>query len=68
MNYRCILLGLLISSAGITALRAGSDKDFSTSPATAADAVEEPFKFSGDFTVEQAYLGDADVQRGGRRG
>ena len=26
--------------------------------------MEEPYKFSAEFTVEQAYLGGADVQRG----
>jgi len=65
MKYRCFLLVALTSSAWVTALFAGTDKNFSTSSA-ATDAVEEPYKFSAEFTVEQAYLGDADVQRGGR--
>jgi uncharacterized protein DUF6268 len=65
MNYRCFLLAIFISSGSVAALLAGSAKDFSTS--STADAVaEEPFKFSAEFTLEQAYIGDADVARGGR--
>jgi hypothetical protein len=56
----------LICSAPVSVLLAGSEKDFSTSSTTAAEAVEEPYKFSADFTIEQAYIGDADVARGGR--
>jgi Domain of unknown function (DUF6268) len=66
MNSRSFLFLALICSAPITTLLAGGAKDFSASSTTAADTIEEPYKFSADFTIEQAYLGDADVQRGGR--
>lgn len=63
MNFRFIALLGLISSASIAPLFAGDGKDFSTS----SDAVvEEPFKFAAEFTIEQAYIGGGDVQRGGR--
>jgi len=65
MKYRFFLLAALVSSVRVSAVFAGSAKDFSTS--SAADAVaEEPYKFSAEFTLEQGYLGDADVRRGGR--
>ena len=63
MNYRFIVRAGLIFSTCAAPLFAGSDKDFST----AADAVvEEPYKFSAEFGLEQAYIGGADVRRGGR--
>jgi len=63
MNYRFVAFAGLISSACAASLFAGSDKDFSS----AADAVvEEPYKFSAEFDLEQAYIGGADVRRGGR--
>ncbi len=63
MNYRFIALTGLISAACVAPLFAGSDKDFST---TSNAVVEEPYQFSAEFTIEQAYIGGADVQRGGR--
>src|SRR4029078_4340886 len=66
MTSRSFLFLALICSAPITTLLAGGAKDFSASSTTAADTIEEPYKFSAEFTIEQAYLGDADVQRGGR--
>jgi hypothetical protein len=63
MNHRLIALAGLISGAYAAPLFAGSDKDFST----ASSAVEEEsYKFSAEFTIEQAYIGGADVRRAGR--
>jgi hypothetical protein len=56
------LVGLFSSALAVSAF-AGSDKDFSTA---SNEVVEEPYKFSAEFTIEQAYIGGADVQRGGR--
>ena len=62
MNSRCLALVGLISCTLAAPLLAG-DKEIST----AADAaVEEPYKFSAEFSLEQAYIGGADVRRGGR--
>src|SRR4030095_8613336 len=56
------LAGLIFSVFVASAL-AGSDQEISS----ATDEVaEEPYKFSGEFTIEQSYLGEADVQRGTR--
>jgi Domain of unknown function (DUF6268) len=63
MNSHFLALVGLLSSAFAVSAFAGSDKDFST----ASNAVvEEPYNFSSEFTIEQAYIGGADVQRGGR--
>ena len=63
MNSRFFALAGLISSVFVASVFAGSGKDFSA----ASDAVvEEPYKFSAEFTIEQAYVGGADVQRAGR--
>ncbi len=56
------LAGLIFSVFALPAF-AGSDQDVSS----AAAAVEEPYKFSAEFTIEQAYIGGSDVQRGDRR-
>lgn len=64
MNSRLLLASLLMSGLA-TPLFAGDDKQ--TSSATQSEAVEEPYKFSAEFTIEQAYLGGADVQRGRRQ-
>lgn len=62
MNLRLLALVGLISCACAAPLLAG-DKEISA----AADAVAEvPYRFSAEFTVEQAYTGGAHVQRGGR--
>jgi len=63
MNFRFFLTLGLISSALTVPLFAG-DKQIAS---TASDAVvEEPYKFSAEFTIEQAYLGGADVRRAAR--
>src|SRR5438477_7943854 len=63
MSCRSIILAGLISSACAAPLFAGSDKDFST---TSNEVAEVPYRFSAEFSVEQAYIGGADVRRGGR--
>jgi hypothetical protein len=63
MNSRLLLASLVMSGLA-TPLLAGDDKQISST--TESEAVEEPYKFSAEFTIEQAYLGGADVQRGGR--
>jgi len=62
MNSRLLLALGLISSTLTLPLFAG-DKEIST-PSDAV--VEEPYKFSAEFTIEQAYLGGADVRRAAR--
>jgi len=64
MNSRFLLLAGLISSALAAPLFAGDDKQISTTAQN--EIVEEPYKFSAEFDIEQAYIGGADVQRGGR--
>ncbi|HEY3663792.1 MAG TPA: hypothetical protein VGL24_11620, partial [Chthoniobacterales bacterium] len=61
MNARYLFLAALLSTVLAAPLFAGDDKQVATS-----DIVEEPYKFSAEFTIEQAYLGGADVQRGNR--
>ncbi len=56
------LLGFLAGAFAGSAF-AGSEQDSYNPPNS---VVEEPYKFSAEFTVEQAYLGGADVQRGRR--
>ena len=64
MNSRTLLVGLL-SCGMISSLLAGKDK--ALVPETAENAtVEEPFSFSGEFEIDQAYLGDGEVARGAR--
>ncbi len=65
MNSRYFYLAGLLSLALAAPLFAGDDKQIST--ATGNEVVEEPYKFSAEFTIEQAYLGGADVQRGNRQ-
>ena len=56
------LAGLIFSVFAAPAL-AGNDQEVSS----ATDEVgEQPYKFPAEFTIEQAYLGGADVQRGTR--
>ena len=63
MNSSFLFALGLISSALTVPLFAG-DKQIS---GTASDAVvEEPYKFPAEFTIEQAYLGSADVRRAAR--
>jgi hypothetical protein len=65
MNSRFLLLTGLLSTALAAPLFAGDDKQISTTAQN--EVVEEPYKFSAEFTIEQAYLGGADVQRSGRK-
>ncbi len=56
------LAGLIFSVFAAPAL-AANDQEVSS----ATDEVgEQPYKFPAEFTIEQAYLGGADVQRGTR--
>lgn len=64
MNARYYFLSGLLFTALAAPLLAGDGKEMST--ATGNEIVEEPYRFSAEFTIEQAYLGGADVQRGGR--
>jgi hypothetical protein len=56
------LVGLIFSVFAIPAL---ADNDPEGSSAT-DEVGEQPYKFPAEFTIEQAYLGGADVQRGTR--
>jgi hypothetical protein len=64
MKSPFLYLAGLFSSFLAASLFAGDDKQIAST--TQEEAVEEPYKFSAEFTIEQAYLGGADVQRGGR--
>ena len=55
---------LLFPFAFASPLLAGDGKEIA--PAEATEAVEEPFNFSGEFEIEQAYLGNGEVSRGAR--
>jgi len=61
---RCLILVSLSCFAFILTVR-GGDKEIAAP--TSETTVEEPYKFSAEFELEQAYLGDSDVQRGGRK-
>ena len=64
MKLRLLVLAGLLSSALATPLFAGDGKQMT---ATEADQITEvPYRFSAEFTIEQAYIGDSDVQRGNR--
>ena len=63
MRLRFFFLGLASFAFILTAH--GGDKEIAA-PTTEA-TVEEPYKFSAEFDLEQAYLGGSDVQRGARR-
>ncbi len=65
MNSRFLLLAGLLSVASVAPVFSGDDKQMSTT--TQNEIVEQPYQFSAEFTIEQAYLGGADVQRGNRR-
>jgi hypothetical protein len=61
MTSRFPFLAGLIFSVFAAPAFGGSDQEISS----AMDEVaEQPYKFSAEFTIEQAYLGGADVQRG----
>ncbi|MGI8890303.1 MAG: hypothetical protein ACR2G0_05905, partial [Chthoniobacterales bacterium] len=64
MTSRFLLLAGLLSSALAVPLLAGDDKQISAT--TQNEVVEEPYAFSGEFTIQQAYIGSSDVQRGNR--
>ena len=64
MKLRCFLPGLF-SCALALPIVAGEDK--AVAPVTSNETVEQPFKFSAEFDIEQAYLGDGEVARGERR-
>ncbi len=53
------LLGIALASSAF----AGDGGDFSK---TSEAVVETPYRFSAEFTIEQAYIGGADVERGNR--
>jgi hypothetical protein len=63
MNARPIFLSLLALPALSLFSFAGPVAETSTSE---TEAVETPFQFSGEFTIEQAYLGGGEVKRGNR--
>ena len=65
MNSRFLALAFagLISSAFAVSAFAGGEQNYSTA---SKEVAEVPYRFSAEFTIEQAYIGGADVQRGGR--
>ena len=64
MNRHFFLLAASLAIALATPLFGGDDKQISTMAEN--ETVEEPYKFSAEFTIEQSYLGGADVERGAR--
>ncbi len=65
MKSRILFLIGLVSGAVTASLFAGDGKEIYSPPNE--PVVEEPYKFSAEFTIEQAYIGGADVQRANRR-
>jgi opacity protein-like surface antigen len=63
-SHLLFLIGL-VSGAVTAPLFAGDGKETYSSPNE--PAVEAPYRFSAEFTIEQAYIGGADVQRANRR-
>jgi len=63
MTSRFSFLAGLIFCVFAAPAWSGSDQEISSAP---HEVVEQPYKFSAEFTIEQAYLGGADVQRGTR--
>ncbi|MEO8440543.1 MAG: DUF6268 family outer membrane beta-barrel protein [Spartobacteria bacterium] len=64
MTSRFLLFAALVSTAWAAPLFAGDDKQIA--PTAENGVAEQPYKFSAEFTIEQAYIGDAEVQRGNR--
>ncbi len=61
MNARFFFLaGLLYARPRRSSFRRGRQTNFHRR----SEVVEEPYKFSAEFTIEQAYIGGSDVQRG----
>ncbi len=60
MNPRTFLSAGFVSSVLAASALAGSDKEVVN--ATTAET-PPPFRFSGEFSVEQSYVGDSDVRR-----
>ncbi|HEX4666350.1 MAG TPA: DUF6268 family outer membrane beta-barrel protein [Chthoniobacterales bacterium] len=66
MKSRLLLLVACFSAAAAGSLLGGEGKEIAAPPDEPV-AVEEPFQFPAEFTIEQAYLGGSDVERGRRR-
>ena len=63
MRPRFIFPGFLTCALAVSAL-AGDGQELA--PVTDNEPVEEPFKFSGEFEIDQAFLGNGEVARGRR--
>ena len=64
MNLRTFFSALSLSAALAATALAGDDKDVAPHEAT---SLEQPaFRFSGEFTAEQSYVGPSGVRRDGR--
>src|SRR5215831_17038469 len=61
MNLRTLLLTVVLLSA--VSSFAGSIEQNPPSP---NEEAEIPFRFAGEFTIEQAYIGGAEVKRDNR--
>lgn len=57
MKFQTLLFATLLTSRAF----AGSEKEV-----VAPEATPAPFRFSGEFVLEQSYVGDSDVSRGAR--
>jgi opacity protein-like surface antigen len=66
MNLRLLFLSSLSLSLLTTSLLAGEGKEIA-SPPNEPVLEDEPYRFSAEFTIEQAYLGGSDVERGNRQ-
>ncbi len=64
MSPHNLFLTGLLSCFLAAPLLAGDDKQLSATEEAAI--TEVPYRFSAEFTLEQAYIGDSDVQRGNR--
>ena len=63
MNLRSLCSAVLALVALSAAAFAGSEKEAVNETAEVTPA---PYRFSGEFVIEQSYVGDSEVARGGR--
>src|SRR4051812_31365297 len=64
MNPRSFFVSL-VSALSLPAL-AGPLENETSSTSSEPTPIEEPFKFSAEFTLEQTYVGGSEVKRGSR--
>ncbi len=66
MKSRAVFFALALSAICTAPVCAGGDKEVAA-PENTPEVTPAPFRFSGEFTIEQSYVGDSDVARGSRK-